>query len=195
MVTKRAAGGISASAVALIAAALVQYEGVRHVGYLDPAGIPTKCMGDTHDVVVGKYYRDAECLKSLMTQVTSHGDAVLSCVPSLAGHDNQIEASTRFAYNIGSGAFCKSTVAKRFNRGDWRGACRAINQDDRGNPQWVTAVVSWQAGAPRPYPKYRVRGESWTYTSHGTVFMAANIEFPGLVKRRAAERALCEKGL
>ncbi|MCE4222125.1 lysozyme [Methylobacterium sp. C25] len=30
------------------------------------------------------------------------------------------------AYNIGSGAFCRSTVVRKFNAGDRRGACDAL---------------------------------------------------------------------
>ena len=62
----------------------------------------------------------------------------------------------------GRTAYCGSTTAKRFNAGDWKGACRALNEADNGRPQWVTAG--------------------------GRVL-------PGLVKRRAEERALCERGL
>jgi GH24 family phage-related lysozyme (muramidase) len=54
---------------------------------------------------------------------------------------------------------CTSNAARRFSAGDWRGGCRAVNEDDAGRAQWVTA-----------------RG----------------VLLPGLVKRRAAERALCE---
>lgn len=160
--TNKHAAGLTASVVAMLVYFVPLHEGKRLIGYRDPAGIATKCFGDTSNVVIGQRYSEAECLASLKYQLAAHGDGVLACVPTLAGHDNQTAAAVSFAYNIGVGAFCKSTVARRFNASDWRGACRAINQDDRGRPQWVSAG--------------------------GKVL-------PGLVRRRAAERALCEKGL
>ncbi|WP_458097353.1 glycoside hydrolase family protein [Roseomonas sp. WA12] len=122
-------------------------------------------MGETTNVVVGYRYTEAECQASLETQLVAHAAPVLACVPGLAGlagRTNQTAAAVSFAYNIGTGAFCRSTAARRFNSGDWRGGCRAFNEDDTGRPQWVTAG-------------------GWV--------------LPGLVKRRAAERALCETGL
>ncbi|WP_442854891.1 glycoside hydrolase family protein, partial [Burkholderia sp. BDU5] len=56
------------------------------------------------------------------------------------------------SYNVGPAAYCGSTTAKRFSAGDWRGACRALNESDSGRPQWVTAggrvlpgLVKWRA--------------------------------------------------
>lgn len=158
-------GGLAAlvgAAAAILVVIVPQFEGTRLVGYLDPIGIPTKCMGDTTNVVVGYRYTEAECQASLETQLIAHAAPVLACVPALAGRTNQTAAAVSFAYNIGTGAFCRSTAARRFNGSDWLGGCRAFNEDDAGRPQWVTAG--------------------------GKVL-------PGLVKRRAAERALCETGL
>lgn len=125
-------------------------------------GLLRHALGDTTDVVVGYRYTEAECQASLERQQIAHAAPVLACVPALAGRTNQLAAAVSFAYNVGTGAFCRSTVAHRFNIGEWRGGCRAFNEDDAGRPQWVTAS--------------------------GRVLL-------GLVKRRAAERALCETGL
>lgn len=87
---------------------------------------------------------------------------MLKCTPGLEGHKFQLAAAISFAYNVGAGAYCGSTTAKRFNAGEWKGACRAMNESDSGKQQWVTAG--------------------------GRVL-------PGLVERRAEERALCERDL
>lgn len=159
---KTLAGVTGAAAAAILFAIVPQFEGTILRGYLDPVGIPTKCMGDTTDVEVGRHYTEAECRASLDQELIAHAEPVLACVPQLAGRTYQLAASVSFAYNIGVGAFCGSTAARRFRAGDWRGACRAFNESDSGRPQWVTA--------------------------RGRVL-------PGLVRRRAAERALCETGL
>lgn len=159
---KTLVGVVGAATAALLVSIVPHFEGVVYRGYIDPIGIPTKCMGDTHDVVVGKHYSEAECRASLETQLIAHAEPVLKCTPVLRGRTYQLAAAVSFAYNIGGAAYCHSTTARRFNAGDYRGACRAMNESDSGRPQWVTA--------------------------NGKVL-------PGLVTRRADERALCERGL
>jgi lysozyme len=154
-------GLVGAGAAAILVAIVPQFEGMRLVGSRPDRHPPAKCMGDTRDVVVGRRYAE-ECRISLEAQLVAHAGPVIACVPGLAGRTYQAAAAVSFAYNIGTGAFCRSTAARRFNAGDWRGGCRAFNEDDAGRPQWVTA---------------------------------AGIRLPGLVKRRAAEREMCEIGL
>lgn len=159
---KTLAGVVGAIAAGVLAVVVPKFEGVKLVGYLDPVGIPTKCMGDTRDVVVGRAYSEVECRQSLEAHLIAHAEGVLRCTPGLKGRPYQLAAAVSFADNIGPTAYCNSTTAKRFNADDLRGACRAINEADDGRPQWVTA--------------------------RGRVL-------PGLVKRRAEERAICERGL
>jgi len=115
------------------------HEGNVLRGYLDPVGIPTKCMGDTTNVIVGKKYSEVECLESLETQLIAHAEPVLKCTPTLEGRPFQLSAAVSFAYNIGTTAYCKSTTARRFNALDFKGGCKAMNESDSGRPQWVAA--------------------------------------------------------
>lgn len=129
-------GGAMAALIALIGAgtaAIVvpetqHWEGKRNKAYLDIAGIPTICFGDTANVRMGQVATDAECDERLAQQLLNHAGPVLKCVPALAQPDRQQQraASIVLAYNIGTGAFCKSTAARRFNAGDWRGGCQAF---------------------------------------------------------------------
>jgi lysozyme len=162
MPRKSLVGVVGAATAALLLSVVPRFEGVVYRGYLDPVGIPTKCAGDTSNVVVGQRYSEAECRESLEQQLIAHAEPVLRCTPGLKGHTYQLAAAVSFAYNVGSSAYCGSTTARRFNTGDWRGACRAMNEADNGRQQWVTA---------------------------------GGRELPGLVKRRALERSLCERGL
>lgn len=159
---KTLVGVVGAATAALLISVVPQFEGIRHIGYRDPIGIPTKCMGDTTNVVVGQKYSEAECRASLERQLIVHAEPVLKCTPGLKGRTYQLGAAVSFAYNIGTSAYCGSTTARRFNAGDYRGACKAMNESDSGKAQWVTAG--------------------------GRVL-------PGLVERRAKERAICERGL
>lgn len=151
----RLAAIVGAVAAGILYAVVPQFEGTVNVGYLDIAGVATKCSGDTTDVIVGHRYTDAECRESLETQLIAHAGPVLECVPQLEGHPYQLAASVSLAYNIGVAAFCQSTVAARFRAGDWPAACRAFEMWNRAGGRIV----------------------------------------PGLARRRAEERALCETGL
>lgn len=118
---------IGAAASTLLIVSLNNVEGTKNVGYLDIAGIPTKCSGDTTDVVVGKYYSEQECYISTEKQALKHTQDVVRCTPVLAkGHDAQLVAASLLAYNIGGPAYCKSSAAKAFNRNDFHAACAAF---------------------------------------------------------------------
>ncbi|WP_343726701.1 lysozyme [Burkholderia seminalis] len=159
---KTLAGVVGAAAAALLFSMVPKFEGLELVARPDPIGIITACYGDTKGVRAGQRFTSDECRARLEQRLIEHAEPVLICTPVLKGHTYQLAAAVSFAYNVGAGAYCGSTTAKRFNAGDWKGACRAINEADNGRPQWVTAG--------------------------GRVL-------PGLVKRRAEERALCERGL
>ncbi|WP_316980436.1 lysozyme [Shumkonia mesophila] len=123
---------VGAAAAGILCTIVPAFEGTEYVGYADVGGIPTKCMGDTTDAVIGQRYSEAECIESLETELIAHAGPVLKCVPQLEGHPYQIAASVSLAYNIGTGAFRKSTIAKNFRAGRWAEACR-------GFPAWNKA--------------------------------------------------------
>lgn len=133
-------GLIGAGAAAALTATLVLWEGNAPVGYVDIAGVPTACFGDTNNVVVGKRYSDAECRQRLEDQAIKHVEPVLACTPSLRGHDDQLVAAASLAYNIGTGAYCKSTVDRRFDAGDWKGACDAFLMWNRAGGKVVRGL-------------------------------------------------------
>ncbi len=115
---KTLVGVVGAATAALLVSIVPKFEGTKLVGYLDPVGIPTKCMGDTTNVVVGQRYSEAECRESLERQLIAHAEPVLKCTPELKGHTYQLAAAVSFAYNVGTSAYCGSATAKRFNVGD-----------------------------------------------------------------------------
>lgn len=62
----------------------------------------------------------------LERRLVDYAGPVLDRNPELKGHDNQIIAAASLAYNIGVPAYNRSTVARRFSDGNWRGACDAF---------------------------------------------------------------------
>lgn len=126
--SKSLVGLVGATAATLITLTVTQWEGTVTRGYLDPIGIPTKCTGDTTNVVVGRYYSDLECRASLDKQLLAHAGPVVACTPGLNGRPYETAASVSLAYNIGTAGFCKSTAARLFNARDYRGGCKAIGR-------------------------------------------------------------------
>jgi lysozyme len=145
---------IGASSVALVIPLVVYYEGVVLRTYADPINKITACTGHTGpELRMGQSYTKEQCETMLYGDLLKHADA-LNCIKTPLA-DNQKAAFLSFAFNVGNGAFCKSTLARKANAGDLMGACAELSR-------WV---------------------------------MAGGRVLPGLVKRRAAERQLCEKGL
>lgn len=123
---------------------------VRHVSgpqylraYADIVGVWTICDGDTKGVRPGMIETEDGCVKRLERQLVSHARPVLRCVPALGnpGRENQLVASVSLAYNIGTGGFCRSTAARRFNAGDWRGGCDAFLMWNRAGGRVVRGLT------------------------------------------------------
>lgn len=118
----KVAGGTAAAA--LIVALIGHFEGKRNDPYDDIVGVATVCYGETR--VQMRHYTDAECEDMLADGAADFAGPVLARNPELLGHANQLAAATSLAYNIGNANYARSTVAKRFSAGNWRGACDAF---------------------------------------------------------------------
>jgi lysozyme len=143
-------GAVLAALITLVGG----FEGLRTVAYLDPVNVPTVCFGETRGVQLGDEYTVAECREMLGDRLLEFAAGVDKCL-TVAAPDKPYMAFVSLAYNIGTGAFCKSTVVRRWNAKQYRASCDAI--------------LMWN----------RAGGVVW----------------PGLVKRREAERKLCLEGV
>lgn len=95
-------------------------------------------------------YTRAECRDLLRRAVVSdYGAGVLAAVPGLEGRPRPLAASISLAYNIGVPAFARSTVARRFNRGDWRGGCDAFLAWNRAGGKVVRGLTRRRADERR----------------------------------------------
>lgn len=145
-----------AAAGALAVAIVGGFEGLRLNAYRDVVGVATVCYGETRGVKIGDRHTKSECDAMLLKGLQEFERGVMACAPALAkAPDARVVAHISLSYNIGVGAYCKSTVARRFNAGDVRGSCDAF--------------LMWNK--------------------------AGGITWPGLTRRRQAERDLCLKGL
>ena len=116
------------AAWATVAVSLVGgFEGLRTFAYKDPVGIPTICFGETLGVRMGDRKTPEECKNMLELRLEGFYGGAVACVPRLATQSpERISAHVSLVYNIGVGAYCQSTVARRANAGDWSGSCDAF---------------------------------------------------------------------
>lgn len=119
---------VGAVAATSLFASVPKEEGTEYKAYRDIAGIWTVCQGDTNDVHPGLIETPEGCRQRLEKQLVAHAKPVMACTPSLSepGRDYQRAAAVSLAYNIGVGAWCRSTADKRFDAGDWKGGCDAF---------------------------------------------------------------------
>lgn len=112
---------IHADAVALIA----QAEGCRLKAYRCPAGVPTCGWGETDGVRLGMVWTQEEADRRFCDSLTEYTDRVRAMLTEHAT-PAQLGALVSLAYNIGLGAFSKSTVLRQHNAGRFDAAARAF---------------------------------------------------------------------
>ena len=117
------------AALVLSAAAVVgisRFEGFREKAYLPtPDDVPTIGYGTTEGVKMGDTITKERALVRLGDDADKFAQAVKRCAP-VPMHQNEFDAYTSLTYNIGEGAFCRSTIAKRLKAFDYAGACAGI---------------------------------------------------------------------
>jgi lysozyme len=103
-------------------------EGTEYKAYRDIAGIWTVCNGDTNDVHPSLIETPEGCRQRLESQLVAHAKPVMACTPALSepGRDYQRAAAVSLAYNIGVGAYCRSSADRDFDSGQWRAGCDAF---------------------------------------------------------------------
>lgn len=119
--------GVGALAIAIVAS-LAVWEGDKKVPYYDQVGVLTVCRGVTGpEVIKGKTYTDAECNALEQAYLRKMLDGLGRCVATPISFD-EWAAYGHFSYNVGTRAFCQSTLVKKLNAGDRRGACREMGR-------------------------------------------------------------------
>lgn len=120
---------------------IASHEGYRGEAYVPvPGDVPTIGFGSTTNsdgsrVASSQRTNPVAALKRLGEHVEVFEEAVKRCAP-VAMHQYEFDAYVSLTYNIGSGAFCKSTIAKKLIAYDYEGACKEILKWDKfkGNP-------------------------------------------------------------
>jgi lysozyme len=113
--------GLSLSAAALVGIAV--HEGYRDTAYIPvPGDVPTIGFGTTGGVRMGDRTDPVSALQRALTDVQKFEGALKQCV-SVPLHQHEYDVFVSFSYNVGSSAFCRSTLVRKLNTGDYAGAC------------------------------------------------------------------------
>lgn len=125
--SRLAKGGAAAAALAV--STIGGFEGYSSVAYPDPAtmGHPwTICYGSTEGVTPGMRKSLDECKALLLKEMESFSIKIDSCLTLPVASNARYVGYLSLAYNIGTGGFCKSSIARLHNAGREREACEAI---------------------------------------------------------------------
>lgn len=102
------------------------FEGEVQEVYKDPVGILTACVGHTsQDLKLGQLYTERECTELFYQDLKTAQAAVHRCTPDIPSYRTE-GALISFTFNVGQGAYCRSTLAQKANEGDWVGACQEM---------------------------------------------------------------------
>ena len=117
------------SAIALVG--ILAHEGYSDTAYIPVAGdVPTIGFGTTEGVKPGDKTTPVKALSRAMTDVQKFEGALKSCV-KVPLHQYEYDAYISLSYNIGSRAFCSSTLVKLLNFGAYEEACKEILRWDK----------------------------------------------------------------
>ena len=133
-----------AGATGMAGVLVSNFEGRSLVAYLDPVGIPTICEGVTRGVRLGQSKTPAQCDDLLRAELSV----------AMVGVDRNVTAplpETRraalasFVYNVGESQFKASTLLRKLNAGDARGACAELSRWVYAGGQKLQGLVNRRA--------------------------------------------------
>lgn len=126
MNSARVRAAVAISAVGFVA--IAGWEGFREEAYIPIAGdVPTIGFGHTAGVRLGDTVTVTQALTLLRDDVREVERGVLSCV-KVPLSQGELDAFVSLAFNVGTRAFCGSTLVRKLNAGDYRGACEEIKR-------------------------------------------------------------------
>jgi len=139
MIDRRVLSSLVLSAAALVGIALSE-------GYSDTAiipikdDVPTLGFGSTEGVKLGDKTTPVKALARTLQDIQKFEGAIKKCVV-VPLHQYEYDAYVNLAYNIGTGAFCGSTLVKKLNTTDYAGACQEILRWDRAKGMKIKGLT------------------------------------------------------
>lgn len=118
------------TALVISAACLVGiagYEGYRSSAYKDVGGVPTIGYGETKGVKMGDKTTPERALVQLLKSANAHAEGIKKCI-KVPLYQHEFDSMASFSYNCGVANFCRSTLVKKLNAGDYEGACNEMRR-------------------------------------------------------------------
>ncbi len=140
MIKRTTIGALVLAASTLVG--IATHEGYRDTAYIPvPGDVPTIDFGRTNGVKMGDKSNPVRGLIYLMDEVEGvYANGVKQCV-TVPLYQYEFGAYVSLTYNIGVNAFCKSTLVKKLNSGDYAGACASISNWNKAGGKVLKGLV------------------------------------------------------
>lgn len=136
--------GLVAGSGALLALAIAfigGWEGLELRAYRDIVNVWTICYGETSGVRPGQTATKSECDTQLARQIGEFEARLDACLIAPVPGKAKV-AFVSWAYNVGTGAACSSTLVRKANAGDVRGACDELLKWNRAGGKPVQGLTN-----------------------------------------------------
>jgi lysozyme len=145
---KQVTAGIGALTVAgsLAVQTVGGFEGLRLAAYRDVVGVWTACYGETKNIRPGMKFSKATCDNLLVDSLITHEQGMRACLKDPDGLPIKVYvADLSLAYNVGVGAFCKSSIASYQNAGRIKDSCDRFPLFNKAGGKVVAGLVKRRA--------------------------------------------------
>jgi lysozyme len=95
-----------------------------------PGDVPTIGFGTTKGVKRGDVITPERALVRLLDDANEFSESVKRCA-NVPLYQYEFDAYVSLTYNIGTGAFCNSTLVRKLKAYDYEGACKEILRWDK----------------------------------------------------------------
>ena len=123
--------GTLAGALAIAGGLIAKWEGSRDAAYQDVTGVWTICEGHTRGVKAGDTAAPEQCEQYRQQDELEAAMTVARCIYTPMT-ENQLGALISGVYNLGPSLVCGSTLQRKANAGDIKGACAELSR-------WINA--------------------------------------------------------
>lgn len=137
---KSLAAGAAALVIATATPFIAKWEGLETTAYRDIIGVPTVCYGETRGVKLGDTYTKEQCMQMLQVAVGDYYSKIQPCMTNKQIPVGVQASLLELAYNVGTGAACKSTMMKLANQGKYKEACQELDKWIRSGGQVIKGL-------------------------------------------------------
>lgn len=133
----------TAAWLAIAVVIVAGFEGLYTHPYRDVVGVLTVCYGETaaDQVDLKRTYTPQECKDMLARDLPKYDAEIKKCI-HVEMSPNVEAAVVSLAYNVGTAAVCRGSVAHALNDGDVRAACNAFMEYTHAGGRVIQGLVN-----------------------------------------------------